>query len=90
MSETGTGSQQESCIQKSPLTSPKERIRTLNDHLRRTGIGGMLVMTRGVDALTEEVRAEVYQELALYNNFTTGTDPYDEHDFGKITVNGMQ
>ena len=46
-------------------------------------------MTRGVDALTEEVRAEVYQELALYNTFTSDNDPYDEHDFGKIVVTGI-
>jgi hypothetical protein len=62
------------------------RIRALNDRLRRTGVGGHIVVTTGV---TERGDGFVLSALALiagFNDFAAGSDPYAEHDFGAFEL----
>jgi len=92
MTKNGNGSQQDNCIQKSATkhtsNNPLERVRNLNDQLRRTGTGGMIVMTRGIEALEASIRGEVFQAVQCYDDFNLDNDPYTEHDFGKLKVRG--
>lgn len=64
-----------------------EKIAQLNDALRKTGMGGQMVLTRGVSSLEYTVRANVLAAVQRFDDFNEGDDPYGEHDFGAVTVN---
>ena len=64
----------------------------LNDIFRKslgmTG-AGRVVMTSGVDGLSDEIRTKVLLAVRDYDNFDDGNDPYGEHDFGVIELTGQ-
>jgi len=62
------------------------RIRDLNDAFRRTFSGGRVMMTCGVDALPDMVKAKVLQLVATFDQFTEDNDPHGEHDFGSFEL----
>ena len=64
------------------------RIRDLNDQLRRSLTGGMLVMTAGVIALGAKRQMAILSAIAAFDDFSPENDPYGEHDFGALTVEG--
>ena len=63
-------------------------IRQLNDELRRSLDGGMLVMTAGVIGLGQAQQRKILQAIARFDSFDEGNDPYGEHDFGALDVEG--
>ena len=63
-------------------------IRDLNDQLRRSLNGGVLVMTRGVINLGAKRQMAILSAIASFNHFDPDNDPYGEHDFGALTVEG--
>jgi hypothetical protein len=63
-------------------------IRTLNDRLRQSLRGGMLVMTAGVIALGQERQLKILEAVALFDRFDEDNDPYGEHDFGALEIEG--
>jgi len=65
-----------------------QHIRELNDTLRRTFLGGQVLLTSGVDALPPEVKAKVLQAVRSFDAFDGGNDPHREHDFGAFEVGG--
>jgi Protein of unknown function (DUF3768) len=65
------------------------RIRELNDLLRRTFTGGKVVMTDGVAALPERDLAQLLAKVRSFDKFTNDNDPYGEHDFGSIELEGV-
>lgn len=69
-------------------TDAARRIRALNDTLRRTFVGGRIVITGGVQALDEADQAELWRRVQAYDQFDAGIDPYGEHDFGRVIVGG--
>lgn len=83
----------------SPRLSRTERIARLNDQLRaRVGLPvflgeaepvlGMIVMTRGIMALSPEQIIEVWSQVRRFDAFTPDNDPYGEHDFGSVDIDG--
>ncbi len=68
----------------------KRKIVALNDRLRTTFQGGRVVMTRGVQALEENTLQRIFQAVQAFDDFKKGDDPYGEHDFGAVLVNGMK
>ena len=64
-----------------------EKIRLLNDLLRKT-FGGQVMLTTGIRAKSAEEQAEILQKVRLFNEFTKANDPYAEHDYGRFTHNG--
>ncbi|WP_292534213.1 DUF3768 domain-containing protein [Methylocystis sp.] len=64
------------------------RVRTLNDALRTTLAGGKIMLTRGVAALEAAVIHAITEALQSYDDINDDNDPYDEHDFGVLTVKG--
>ena len=66
------------------------RIRDLNDQLRRSLTGGMLVMTRGIIALGAKRQMAILSAIAAYGTFDPDNDPYGERDFGALTVEGTR
>jgi hypothetical protein len=66
----------------------RERIRTLNDELRRTLPNCHAVMTVGIAALGPEAIARIIKTIAVYDDFCHANDPYGEHDFGAFEADG--
>jgi hypothetical protein len=63
-------------------------IRALNDRFRQSLRGGMLVMTAGVIALGQERQQKFLEAVARFDRFDEDNDPYGEHDFGALEVEG--
>jgi hypothetical protein len=66
------------------------KIRQLNDALRRTGTGGRIVITRGIQALPPEKVRKILFAVKTYDAFTEDNDPYKEHDFGSNEIDAGQ
>ncbi len=64
------------------------RIRDLNDQLRRSLSGGMLVMTRGIIALGAKRQLAILSAIAAFDAFSPEDDPYGEGDFGVVCGRG--
>ncbi|MGD9785688.1 MAG: DUF3768 domain-containing protein [Hyphomicrobiaceae bacterium] len=66
------------------------RMRELNDGLRRTGAGGFIVVTSGVDALAPDDKQAVFALVRSFDAFTPDNDPWREHDFGSVEHDGQR
>ena len=72
-------------------TNPQtDRIRTLNDAFRTSLSDGSVMVTRAVAALGPQTQREILAALRRYDEFDADNDPYGEHDFGRITVQGNE
>lgn len=64
-----------------------KRVAELNDMLRTTFLGGIVLMTPGVDQ--SPYRDEVLRKVRDYRfHGVDENNPYGENDFGKVTVQG--
>jgi Protein of unknown function (DUF3768) len=61
-----------------------DRIRALNDELRKDFNQGHAVMTIGIAALGAEAVARIVKTVEVYDDFCHANDPYEEHDFGSF------
>lgn len=59
-----------------------ERIAQTYDKLRKTSLGGQVMVTRGVTALPDFDAVELMAALATYDSFDEANDPHGERDFG--------
>jgi hypothetical protein len=66
----------------------KERIKQLNDTLRMTLRGGRVLMTVGVNALPDDLKALALQRTRTFADFSRDNDPHGEHDFGNFELAG--
>jgi hypothetical protein len=67
-----------------------ERIRALNDELRRNLPEGHAVMTAGIAALGPEAVARIVKTITVYDDFCHANDLYQEHDFGSFEADGQR
>ena len=67
------------------LARKTERIRRLNDRLRRTGQGGAITVTSGLD---ERLLSRLMLAVATFEAFGPDNDPYGEHDGAGLVVEG--
>lgn len=66
-----------------------KRIVRLNDAVRHgQGKNVSVVITAGLKEKGQEYLAKVVEAVAAYDSFTKDNDPYGEHDFGSITIEG--
>jgi len=65
-----------------------QRIRTLNDEMRRKLTGGLAVMTPGIAALGPEAVERIVKTIAVFDDFCHANDPHEEHDFGSFKAEG--
>ncbi len=73
------------------FTNPHvDRIRDLNDRFRITLQGGKLMLTNGVIAMGPEAQERIVEALRRYDDFDADNDPYGEHDFGLIVIDGQE
>jgi hypothetical protein len=71
-------------------TEKTEAIRIANDILRSSFLTGNVVGTRGFASLEESLQSQVILAIQRFNDFDAGNDPYGEHDFGAVTVDGTK
>jgi major membrane immunogen (membrane-anchored lipoprotein) len=64
----------------------RQRIRELNDAFRASPIGGKIMLTQGVRALSDGDRATALVQVGTFSAFTPDNDPHGEHDFGAIEI----
>ena len=64
--------------------STADRIRELNDDFRRTFVGGVVLITAGVEAMPDEQRRSLLAKVRAFDTFTEDNDPHGEHDFGAV------
>jgi len=66
-----------------------ESIREANDRLRRDLVGGQVLITPGIQALSEDTRAKVFDAIQNFSEFDVEqNDPYGTHEFGAVDVEG--
>jgi hypothetical protein len=70
--------------------SRSDQICTLNDELRCFRRGGRIMITRGIQALGTEETAAILVAVSAFGAFTADNDPYREHDFGNLTIDGVE
>lgn len=70
------------------MTDKAPEIRRLNDAFRRSFIGGHVLLTSGVTALSETERRALLRSVRAFEAFNSDNDPFAEHDFGAIDLEG--
>ena len=65
------------------------KIAALNDRARQGKDHCRIMLTRGVLACDPITVAELMIAVEEFDNFTSNNDPYGEHDFGAITLEGI-
>jgi uncharacterized protein DUF3768 len=68
--------------------APAERIRALNDELRKTGTGGKTYLTRGILSKGADFIAKAMAAVQSFDAFTNDNDPWQEHDCATLDVDG--
>lgn len=66
----------------------KMMIAEKNDLMRKTFVRCRVVMTPGVANLSPEYQSKVIEAVQKFDEFNQDNDPHQEHDFGKVVVNG--
>ena len=61
-----------------------QRIAELNDALRRTGLGGKIMMTASIAGLPDCERVSIVNAVRNFSEFSADNDPYGEHCFGAL------
>jgi len=69
--------------------SSQDEIRSLNDQLRRSQVGGKVMLSAGLVALFEKDLAAVVELVRAFDDFSEDNDPYGEHDFGAFEYQGQ-
>lgn len=64
------------------------KIRDLNDQLRREMPHGSILLTRAVAQLDDTAIRAILRLVQEFNDFTPDNDPWLEHDFGQVTIDG--
>lgn len=72
------------------MTSPSRtlQIAKLNDLLRTTFFGGRVFITEGVRANGPSFASQAVEAVQSFAGFTEDNDPYGEHDFGSVAIDG--
>jgi uncharacterized protein DUF3768 len=65
-------------------------IASLNDEFRQSFVGGSVLMTAGIRALGPEFVAKTLSGVRSFSTFAPENDPYREHDFGLMTIDGQK
>ncbi len=70
------------------MTKTAPRIAEINDRLRTNFAGGRIVITASLNPLPAETLARIFAAVKAFEAFTPDNDPYQEHDFGALHVDG--
>lgn len=84
----GVGVKKMKCQNERHFDEKTLKIQVLNDRFRRTFNGGKVLMTSGVSELPLPQQITLMNLVRTFDDFSEDNDPYGEHDFGKIDLNG--
>ena len=71
------------------MKTKTKAIRRLNDEARTgQGTNVKLLMTSGIIALGDEAVCSICSGVEQFDGFTEDNDPYGEHDFGSLVIDG--
>ena len=70
------------------ITADSKVIAALNDQARHSFTGCRVLITQGIQALGPDRVAQVLDAVRSFDQFTEDNDPYGEHDFGRIDLQG--
>lgn len=71
------------------MKESRKRTRELNDEFRKWPTGrGRLMLTDGVVSKGRHFMYEAHRLVREFDDFNADNDPYHEHDFGSIQVQG--
>jgi len=65
------------------------KLRELNVTLRREMPHGHVIITRAVGQLELATLLEITKAVREFDAFTADDEPWDEHDFGQVIVDGQ-
>lgn len=65
-----------------------DRTREFNDAFRRDPRQGGVVLSRELRDIQPHTLTAVLRAVRTFDGFTNEDDPYDEHDFAAVVVNG--
>ena len=72
-----------------PEMPPNQKIRELNDRFRRDGLGnGSVMLTIGIQERGRDFAVAAIKAVREFDNFSYANDPWGEHDFGAIEIEG--
>ncbi len=71
-------------------TQRRNRIRDLNDALRKRGEGGRIMLTTGIQALGQAAINDILNKVRTFDAFSKDNDPWGEHDCAVMTVSGIK
>lgn len=63
-------------------------IAILNDKFRKSFIGGEVLLSAGIAAMSSEDKANIVALVQNFDNFTPDNNPYSENDFGSFDYKG--
>lgn len=81
-----TGRDGQTCVCAAEADARQQRIRKLNDDLRRYGRGGVTFVTAGIRSLGPPAIGAVIAAVRAFDDFTANNDPYREHDLGVMKL----
>jgi hypothetical protein len=70
------------------ISTDTKRITSLNDAFRTTFLGGTIYVTPGLHLLGDEFVKAALLAVRVFTTFDNDNDPYGEHDFGSLTIEG--
>ena len=65
-----------------------QRIRALDDHLRKHPTSDVAIMTPGVAALGQEAANRIIKTITTFDDFCHANNPYENHDNGSFEADG--
>ena len=71
------------------MSTDTDRIRALNDELRKHLLGGGAVITAGIAELGPAAVERLVKTIAVFDDFCHANDPHEEHDFGSFNFDGV-
>ena len=63
-------------------------IARLNNDFRKSFIGGEVLLSAGIAAMSSEDKANIVSLVQNFDNFTPDNNPYSENDFGTFDYKG--
>jgi hypothetical protein len=65
-----------------------QRIRALDDHLRKHPTSDVAIMTPGIAALGQEAANRIIKTITTFDDFCHANNPYENHDNGSFEADG--
>lgn len=72
------------------ISNQAHGIAQLNDNFRCSLIGGTIVFSAGMNALSDKEQSAILKAVQQFNAFNLDNDPHREHDFGAFDFQGKR